>query len=398
MISARSRCMVTIGITFVLLLVGCGPSAPGGPPVMVGLIAPMTGGLAVSGAAIQRGMLLAMDEVNQDGGVLGRPLQLAVRDVQNDPQAGVAALRGLVEQEGIVAVFGGIFSPVMIGQLDAVHQLEIPLINPWGSVTSITKNGRDPNYAFRVSLSDDSADEFLVRYALEVLGIQRPGIIADITSWGDSNIAGLSDWLARLDTEPAGIERFEQGDNNMNAQLARLRDAGADSLLMVANAPEGAAIVRGMATFGWKVPVIGHWGISGGRFVELAGVENSEGVFTVQTYSFFGPLSQGGEEVLQAYHDRYDTRRTEDVLAPVGVVHGYDGVHLLARAIQKAGTVEGPAIRDALENLDPYDGVVKRYSPAFTRERHDALAASDYIMAVWKDNRLIPAPQARLNR
>ena len=398
MLSPTTRGIATVGITLLLLLVGCGAGASGGPPVMVGLIAPMTGGLAVSGEAIQRGMLLAMDEVNQDGGVLGRPLQLAVRDVQNDPQDGVAALRSLVEQEGIVAVFGGIFSPVMIGQLDAVHELQIPLINPWGSVTTITKNGRDPNYAFRVSLSDESADEFLVRYALEVLGVHRPGIIADTTSWGDSNINGLSDWLTRLDTDPAGIERFDQGDNNMNAQLARLRDAGADSLLMVANAPEGAAIVRGMATFGWNVPVVGHWGISGGRFVELAGVENSEGVFTVQTYSFFGPLSPRGEEVLQAYHDRYDTRRTEDVLAPVGVVHGYDGVHLLARAIQKAGTVEGPAVREALENLDPYDGVIKRYAPAFTAEQHDALATSDYLMAVWKGNRLVPAPEARLGR
>ncbi len=343
-------------------------------------------------------MLLAMDEVNQDGGVLGRPLQLAVRDVQNDPQAGVAALRGLVEQEGIVAVFGGIFSPVMIGQLDAIHELQIPLINPWGSVTRITKNGRDPNYAFRVSLSDESADEFLVRYALEVLGVHRPGIIADTTSWGDSNVAGLSDWLTRLGTDPADIERFDQGDNNMNAQLALLRDAGADSLLMVANAPEGAAIVRGMATLGWKIPVIGHWGISGGRFVELAGVENADGVLTVQTYSFFEPLSPRGEEVLQAYHDRYDTRRTEDVLAPVGVVHGYDGVHLLARAIQKAGTVDGPAVRAALENLDGYDGVVKRYAPAFTPEQHDSLTASDHLMAVWKGNRLVPAQPARLDR
>ncbi|MBI3325342.1 MAG: ABC transporter substrate-binding protein [Nitrospinae bacterium] len=83
-------------------------------PITIGLIAPLSGGLDASGEAIQRGMLLALDELNRDGGVLGRPLALLARDVPNDPQAGVVALRELLEQHAIVAVFGGIFSPVML--------------------------------------------------------------------------------------------------------------------------------------------------------------------------------------------------------------------------------------------------------------------------------------------
>jgi branched-chain amino acid transport system substrate-binding protein len=191
-------------------------------------------------------------------------------------------------------VFGGIFSPVMLGQLDAIHELQIPLIIPWGSVTDITRNGRNPNFAFRVSVSDEYADEFLARYTRDVVRARNPGIIGDTTAWGDSNVAGLTDRLGRLGTAQPGIERFDQGDTNMSHQLSRLRIAGADALLMVANAPEGAAIVRGMVTLGWKVPVVSHWGVSGGRFVELAGVDNAEGVLTLQTYHFFGPLSRKG--------------------------------------------------------------------------------------------------------
>jgi branched-chain amino acid transport system substrate-binding protein len=377
-------------------LAACPHTAPTGPPITVGLIAPLSGPAAASGEAIQRGMLLAMDELNQAGGVLGRPLALAVRDVPNDPPAGVAALRELVQQHAIVAVFGGIFSPVMLAQLDALHALQIPLINPWGSVTAITRNGREPNYAFRVSVSDADADEFLVRYALEVIGARRPGLIADTTAWGASNVAGLADGLARLGTAPAGIERFDQGDTTMRGQLMRLRAAGADALLMIANAPEGAAIVRGMATLGWRVPVVSHWGISGGLFVERAGVEHAEGVLTLQTFSFAGPRSPKAEAVLRAYHARFGTRRVEEVLAPVGVAHGYDGVHLLALAIRQAGTTAGPQVRAALERLGPYDGLVKRYAPAFTPARHDALLADDYLMAVWQGGRLVPASPPRL--
>ncbi|MBI3978220.1 MAG: ABC transporter substrate-binding protein [Chloroflexi bacterium] len=378
-----------------VVLAACQGGGPTAPPIKIGLIAPLSGDLAPSGEAIQRGMLLAIDEINRDGGALGRPLDLVVRDVQNNPAAGVVALQELAQQE-IAAVFGGIFSPVMLAQLDAIHELRIPLINPWGSVTAITRNGRNPNYAFRVSVSDEHADEFLVRYVLQVVGARRPAIIADTTAWGESNVAGLTDWLTRLGTAPAGVERFDQGDTNMSRRLGRLQAAGADVLLMVANAPEGAAIVRGLATLGWRPAVVSHWGISGGRFPEIAGVENADGVLTLQTYSFLGRQSPKGEAVLRAYHARFGTRRAEDILAPVGVAHGYDGVHLLARAVRQAGTADGPRVRDALERLAPHDGLVKQYAPAFTPEHHDALIAADYLMAVWQDGRLVPAPRPRL--
>jgi branched-chain amino acid transport system substrate-binding protein len=186
--------ILLIFLILLLLLTSCSGEKPLGEPVNIGLIAPLTGSLASSGEAIQRGILLAMDEINEKGGVLGRPVQLVVRDVQNNPEKGIEALRDLAEKESITAVFGGIFSPVMIAQLDTLKELEIPLINPWGSMTAITKNGQNPNYAFRVSVSDEQADEFLVRYAIEILNVQRPGIIVDTSGWGEANLAGLLQW------------------------------------------------------------------------------------------------------------------------------------------------------------------------------------------------------------
>jgi branched-chain amino acid transport system substrate-binding protein len=383
----------------VLLLVCCTGGRKAETSIKVGLIAPLSGYLAPSGEAIQRGMLLAIDEVNRGGGVLGRPLALVVDDVENDPQIGVAALQALVQRDKIVAVFTGTFSSVILAQLDIIHERQIPLIpliSPLGSVTTITRNGRAPNYAFRTAMSDEYANEFMVRYALEVVGIRHPGIIADTTAWGDSNVDGLSRWLDRLARPAAGIERFPQGETSMRQQLTRLRAAGADALILVANAPEAAAIIRGMVTLGWKVPVVSHSGTSIGRFVELAGVANTDGVLTLQTFSFFGPLSPKADAVLRAYHARFGTRRVEEVRVPIAVASSYDGVHLLARAIRQAGTTDGARIRAALEELEPYDGLMKRYAPAFTSERHDALLTEDYLMTTWQEGRLVPAPQPRL--
>jgi len=400
--SARSRWVATLlrlcsGLLS-LWLVSCTGGREAAPAIPIGLIAPLSGSLAAAGQAIQRGMLLALDEINREGGVLGRPLTLVVRDVDNDPPAGVAALQELVHQHGIVAVFTGTFSPVILAQLDAIHALHLPLINPLGSVTAIVKNGRRPNYAFRIAMSDEYANEFLVRYALEVVGARHPGIIADTTAWGDSNVAGLTTWLAQLGASTAGVERFDQGETAMHRALSRLRAAGADGLLLVATAPEAAAIIRGMVVLGWKVPVISHSGTSVGRFVEQAGIANAEGVLTLQTFSFVGPLSPKAEAVLRTYHARFGTRRVEEVSVPIAVASSYDGVHLLARAIRQAGSTEGAKIREALEHLDPYDGLIKRYAPAFTAQYHDALRAEDYLMAVWREGRLVPAAQPKLPR
>jgi branched-chain amino acid transport system substrate-binding protein len=379
-----------------LLVLSCNARREAETSIKIGLIAPLSGYLSPSGEAIQRGMLLAIDEVNRAGGLLGRPLALVVDDVDNDPLMGVAALQALVQRERIAAGFTGTFSAVILAQLDLIHEQHIPLISPLGSVTTITRNGRSPNYAFRTGMSDDYANEFMVRYALEVVGVRQPGIIADTTAWGDSNVEGLSWWLDRWAHPAAGIERFPQGETNMRHQLTRLRAAGADALILVANASEAAAIIRGMVTLGWKVPVVSHSGTSIGRFVELAGVANTDGILTLQTFSFFGPLSPHAEAVLRAYHARFGTRRVEEVRVPIAVASSYDGVHLLARAIRQAGTTDGPRIRAALEGLEPYDGLTKRYAPAFTAERHDALLTEDYLMAIWQEGRLVPAPQPRL--
>jgi branched-chain amino acid transport system substrate-binding protein len=183
------------GVLLGLLLASCIGSREAETAIKVGLIAPLSGYLAPQGEAIQRGMLLAIDEVNREGGMLGRPLALVVDDVENDPLAGVRALQELVQRDRIVAVFTGTFSTVILALLDLIHALQIPLISLLGSVTTITPNGHVPNCAFRTAMSDEYANEFMVRYIIEVVGARRPGIIADRAAWGNSNVDGLSHWF-----------------------------------------------------------------------------------------------------------------------------------------------------------------------------------------------------------
>jgi branched-chain amino acid transport system substrate-binding protein len=362
----------------------------GKPPVKVALVAATSGGSALSGEAIKRGLTVAIDEINGRGGVLGgSKLELVIRDEEGNPSKGVTAARDVIEREKAVAVFGGLHSPVGLAMLPVFHELKVPYVGTWAAATNITRNGRTPNFMFRVSANDDIVDHFLAKHVVEKLGKKKPGVILENTPWGASNQEGLTKWLGRMGAPAVGFEKFNWNDPDMSPQLLRLRNGGADAIVMVANAPEGAQVVKSRAKIGWDVPTVSHWGISGGRFSELTG-ELSESVVFVQTYSFFGKQSEVGDRVISALKAKYGIKGPEDILAPVGTANAYDAMHLVALAIDKAGAADGAKIRDALENLGDYRGLIKSYKRPFTAEEHDALTENDYILVTWKQGKIVP--------
>jgi branched-chain amino acid transport system substrate-binding protein len=360
------------------------------PPITVALVAAMSGGSALSGEAIKRGLTVAIDEINARGGLLGgRKVELVIRDEEGNPSKGVTAARDVIERERAVAVFGGLHSPVGLAMLPVFHELRVPYVGTWAAATAITRNGRTPNFMFRVSANDDIVDHFLAKHVTETLGKRKPGVILENTPWGASNQEGLTKWFAKLGAQPVGFEKFNWNDSDMSAQLLRLKNGGADAIVMVANAPEGAQVVKSRAKIGWDVPTVSHWGISGGRFAELTG-ELSESVVFVQTYSFFGKQSAVGERVIAALKAKYGVKGPEDILAPVGTANAYDAMHLVALAIERAGAADGAKVRDALENLGEHRGLIKTYRRPFTPEEHDALTENDYILVTWQGGKIVP--------
>ena len=366
------------------------PAAADPPPIPIGLVAALSGQSAVSGEAITRGLAVAIDEINAAGGVLGRPLELIRRDDESNPGKGIAAARELISRDHVAAFFGGIDTPVSIALVPIANREKTPFIGVWAAGTGITRNGADPNYVFRVSAVDALVDQRLLRYAMTVTKAQHPGLMLVDNPWGESNHAGLMAAAKAAGVTLAGAETFEAGDADMLAPLTRLKAAGADAIILVGNAAPAAEVIRSLDRMGWPVAVISHWGISGGRFPELAG-PSAEKVAFIQTYSFF-KTSAKGAAVLAELEQKYPAiKGPADIAAPVGTADAYDALHLLALAIAKAGSTSGPAIQAALEALPPYDGLIKRYAPAFTPSDHDALGADDYVMVHFAANRIMPA-------
>ncbi len=359
--------------------------------VKLGLVAAMSGQSAKSGEAIVRGLSIALDEINAKGGVLGKKLELIVRDDESNPAKGVVAARELVQREKVVAMFGGLDTPVSMAIVPFANQAKVPFMGVWAAGTPITRNGAPENYVFRVSAVDELVDIALVDYAVKKYQTKKPGMILVNNAWGESNEVGLKAALKVKGIEYAGIEKFEGNDVDVVPQLSRLKAAGADVLFMVGNVGPSAQVVKSLDRMSWNVPIVSHWGPSGGRFAELAGASAAK-VHFIQTYSFSGKLSPKGESVLAALKKKYPEIKTlADVTPAVGIANAYDAMHLTALAITKAGNTDGAKIREGFYAIDSYDGLIKAYKKPFTPANHDAIGSGDYLFTYFdKTGEILP--------
>jgi branched-chain amino acid transport system substrate-binding protein len=368
-----------------------GRSAMAAEPVKIGLVAALSGQSAKSGEGITRGLTIAIDEINAHGGVLGgRMLELVRRDDESNPGKGQTAARELIDKEGVVAIFGGIDSPVSQAIVPVMNTAQVPFMGVWAAATNITRNGANPNYIFRVSAVDVLVDRALIKHAMTTFGSKTPGLMLVNNGWGESNLGGLTAAAEAAGIKLAGAEKFDDKDADMTPQLQRLREAGADTVILVGNAAPGAQVVKSLQRSAWTVPVVSHWGISGGRFPELAGSWAGK-VHFVQTYSFFGPQNDVGKRVLAAMMAKYpDVKGPGDVTPPVGVANAYDAMQLTALAIAKAGSTEGPKLREGFLAIEGYQGLIKNYTKPFTDANHDALNENDYVMVRYNGDQIEP--------
>ena len=262
----------------------------------------------------------------------------------------------------------------------------------WAAATGITRNDFEPNYAFRVSANGNLVDKFLLRHAQEKYNVSQVGLMLINNPWGESNQQGFEEWAGEYNIEITGIEKFNEEDNDVTAQLTRLKNSGAEALMLVANAAPAAQVMRSLTRINWDVPIISHWGISGGRFPELAG-DIADKVEFVQTYSFFDAQSEVGQKVLDQLNNKFQLKDPSDILAPVGTANAFDALMLTAKAIETAGSTDGPEIRAALLNLPQYKGLIKTYDRPFTTDNYDALNEDDYIMVRWSGNKIVPVKE-----
>lgn len=389
----QSRSLHFLGAIF-LFTVSLIAHAADKQPVLVGIDAEFGLENSISAQAVELGIRTAISEINAAGGVLGgRPLDVITKDHRSMPARGIRNIKEFAAMPDLVAVFGARFSPVIIEQLPILKETKLLFMAVWSSADPIVDNGMHPNFIFRVSLRDSLAMPKMLQYAQE-RGLSNVGLLLTNTSWGRSNRAAAEKYEASgKSLKIVQTAWYNWQDKSLIDKYKILLDAGAQAIVLVANDDEAAILVREMAALpaARRLPVISHWGITGGEFVKQAGPSLSEvDLSVIQTFSFFNAEKKPLERFMKAAAP-FGISKIEDIRAPVGVAHAYDAMHILARAINLAGTTERPAVRDALEKIPEHRGLIKHYKPPFSADRHEALSPNELMMARYrKDGVLVP--------
>lgn len=370
---------------FILLLIATGTARSDAGKVYIGLNAEAGHLTSTSDDAIRQGIQIAIDEINRSGGVLGgRKLELLVRDNRAIPARAAAHYRELAGTKDLVAVFCGKFSSAVVESLPLIHKQKLVLLDPWAANDVIVENGYAPNYAFRLSLKDSWAVPAMMEYARK-RGFSKAGLLLINTSWGRNNNEVVKRYLAaNPGISVVDTKWFNYGDASLMKQYRSVRKAGADVVVFVGVEQEGAVLVKELASLppGERLPVVSHWSVAGGDFPAMTGeaLKNVDLVF-VQTYDLHHDQGKKAQQLLAAANRLFNMKSFSEVKSPCGLSHAYDLTRILAMAIEKAGSTDRGKVRDALERLGRYEGLIRVYNPPFTPVRHEALSQENVFMA-----------------
>jgi branched-chain amino acid transport system substrate-binding protein len=364
-----------------------------GEPVVIGLSAEF--GMPGSQAAqsIEKGITLAIDEINSAGGVLGgRKLVLESRDDRGLPARAIDNFKDFAAKPEVVAVFCGRFSPVALEVVPFADKLGLLFLDPWAAADPITKQVPGvASHVFRLSLTDTWAMEVMLDQARQ-RKLNRVALMVPNTAWGRSGEAALLAYRKRHSEITHDTYWYNWGDTEFADRLHQAKAAGAQVLVMVANEAEGLPVVNQMAALpeAQRLPIISHWGILAGDFGTTAKTSLAMLDFSVvHTFSFSDPQSAKAKAVAAGIKRLFGTEATA-LRGQVGFAHAYDLTYLLAQAIDKAGSAERSAIRNAMERLRPYAGLVRNYQTPFSATRHEALERGNVLLGRFdKDGNLV---------
>ena len=234
----------------------------------------------------------------------------------------------------------------------------------------------------------------MLRYA-QSTGAKQVGLMLLNTSWGRGNLKVAEIYNeAHPDLKIVGSHWYNWDDKSLIDKYQALRQAGAEAIVLVSNTDDAAILIKEVAALpsNQRIPLIAHWGVAGGRLPEIAGAALHQVDFSVvQTYSFIDDVSPKALKVIATAKRLFGVASARTLPSPTGVAHGYDLTHILAKAINDAASTDREAIRDALEQISNYDGLVRNYKRPFTPSQHEALIPELVFMAKYaaEDNAIV---------
>ncbi len=343
-----------------------GTAAPGAQsgPILLGHVGSMTGNEATFGDSSDKGIRLAVDEVNAAGGVKGRKLEVKTYDDQGKPEEASVAATRLMVQDRVTVLLGEVASSRSLAMAPIADAKGVPMVSPSSTNPEVTvsRDGKVRPFVFRVCFIDPFQGTVMAKFASE-RGFKRVAVLRDIKN---AYSVGLADFFLAKLKELGGTvvddQSYKAGDPDFKAQLTAIKGKNPQAIYIPGYYTDVALIARQARELGMKQPLMGGDGWDSAKLYEIGG-KALDGSFFSNHYSPDDP-SPRIQEFVARYKARYGN--VPDSLA----AQAYDAARITADALGRAADLSGTAIRDALAATKDYAGVTGVIS---INEKHDAV-------------------------
>jgi len=314
-------------------------------PIVIGVSTAQTGPAAVAAEWELWGVNLAVEEINANGGVLGRKLEILVMDNKCNPSEAVNVANKLVEAK-VVAIEGSHCSSAHLASMKIIQDAKIPMITGIASNPQITtlsgKGGND--YAFRISASDAGMMQALGIYLADKKPFKTVAIVAEDSDFG----RGGSDAFKAAVVTKAGLEVVSTDIHPQNAPdftsiLTRLQQRRPDAIATFQLGGDSLNFLRQAMQIGVRIPFTGRIELGGRNtpIIEAGGLEKSVSAWQYSPYAESASNKAFAEKIRAKY-------KSEPYLQTWA---GYDSIRVLAQAIKDAGSTDGSKIKDAIKAM-----------------------------------------------
>jgi branched-chain amino acid transport system substrate-binding protein len=316
--------------------------------VKIGEYASLTGKEAAFGQSSHKGTLLAVEELNAAGGVLGRKIELITDDDQTKQGESATIAKKLIFRDKVCGVLGEVASMRSLEAAPICQAYKIPMISPSSTNPKVTEIG---NYIFRVCFIDPFQGTVMAKFARDSLKLRRVALLTSVSSAYSVGLAKYFKERFLADGGEIPIEqKFSEGDKDFNAQLTAIKAAGVDGIFVPGYYTEAALICRQARELEMSMPLFGGDGWEAPELISIGGTA-VEGCYYSTHYS-----PQVDTPQVKTFVEKFKARFDGEVPDAMAAL-GYDSAGVLVDAIRRAGSTEGREIRDALAATKDYPGV-----------------------------------------
>ncbi|GGH27977.1 ABC transporter substrate-binding protein [Alsobacter metallidurans] len=369
--------MAALGLA--LGVVASGP-ALAQEPYKIGISAGLTGYAATVDRAWRDGVELAVAAVNAKGGVAGRKLEVIVEDNRSEPQEAVTVYRKMLTSDKVNIFISGCVSAGNFAAAGLVVRAQVPMV-----LCSILPQQPDQvKWAYTTLPPAGFEVTKRLEYLKEKTDVKKIGVLHDPTPYANLQKAAAEKSAADYGIEVVGVEQYKQDDADLSVQIAKMKAAGAKAILKIGLGGTTLTAAKNIKQLGGDLLMLTSLEDIA-VFKPVAEVLGDKFLFVASPSQVYeglpaGPLKSEIGKFLEPWKAKFQDRD------PNWASRGWDGVMLTVAAIEKAKSIEGPAVRDALETLSGFQGTTGVYDMSATV--HQGLTKNPFFIATISDGKV----------